>query len=241
MKRGLRVCITTALACGLSALYIFHDTEGIGNVWKYFLANKSLPSVIMLFTCSTLIIGSPAYAGLEIYRYFVWRAGKSDWADVEREMGWIMRLQLLGNPKRLWSMIASTHQELYYDLRQAYRRAKRRWPRKKGEMRSVLRRKWTRNEWRGAGVLFLGELLLLYISYRIPREHLSPQLSILGTLVGMLLANLLALMVWLAGDDDEGGHREEPMQPLPTSGKDMRPMLRVRRKVGQPKTRRTLA
>lgn len=227
MTRGLRVSVTTLLSVGLSCSYAFDTHRGLPMIWKLLLVERSPARALTLLSCLTIIFGGLWYAGREIWRYYVWRAGKSDWNDVGRELAWSRRLKRY----RSTSQVSAMALGIYHELRSAYRRALHRWPHRQADVRRALRRPWTRNEWRGLLSIVLGQAVLLYFSFNIYCVTWPPLVSITLLGGGLVVVNLLAFMLWIAGDDDDEGGRLEVGRPKPIKGAGIRPSLRVGQRV----------
>lgn len=125
---------------------------------------------------------------------------------------------------------------LYYELRRAVPRARRRWPSKRKELRMLLARRWSRQERQGVGVYLGGHVLLLALGCWFFPYFGSGSATTWLVSIGLLLTltNALLLLVWLADDDDEGGDRNPRPKPRPLYGLVRKLTLRTRRQPAPP-------
>lgn len=219
--------ILVGAAClGVSATYGLHP-DGIALVWHLLLSCRELCYGLLLLTQVGVVAGSLWFLGQELAAYGRWKVGCARPQDARREASWAVALNRFGTPARLGAALVEAAREAWHERRRTSARARRRWPRKKRELIGWLAQDWSARIWVGVALVVGGEALMGYLSYWIPGYTLTPLLSLGAALVGLAVGNALVLLGWIAGDDDEGGHRSSP--PAPRAPQGYKHPKRVRR------------
>jgi len=155
----------------------------------------------------------------EILRYRQRRKGHYDQEDVEDSFRRVVPDKGIKLKNLRPQQVVENGRATYYFFVEVKGRAQRRWPRKKQELLRALSRPWSRQEWMGILIVGVGEAAIIGFSWIAPRYQLSPRNSVLVSAGAILLANLLILLLWVAGDDDEGGERPPRPGIPPATGR----------------------
>lgn len=119
----------------------------------------------------------------------------------------------------------------YYELRETWVRAKKRWPKMKPVVITTLRQPWSEKTCQLLGMVLGFEVFTVALAGLIPRYGLSPRTSTLTVAIPFILLDLLFLMFgllfWVAGNDDDDDDRKlYDIKPTPPSGHRIMPIKR---------------